>query len=132
MKAHDLARALLAGPNVPVAATFDDAPDYATEVGFDKVERRRGDHGIEQEVVILTYHRDSNVFEAGEEFDLDAPLPERRSMEPKTADEALAVLRALAENLAASNVEGVAAVGEAETTNLRSVSGADYGFPTSE
>lgn len=32
MKAHDLARALLAGPNLEVVTGFDDAPDYVTEL----------------------------------------------------------------------------------------------------
>jgi len=32
MKAHDLARQLLAGPNVEVVAAFDDAGEYACEV----------------------------------------------------------------------------------------------------
>ena len=130
MKAHDLARQLLAGPNLVVVTGFDDAPDYVTEldgpVAPIKV-KDEGDGGEFQAIPLWYTGASTNYELVPGNFDWPVAPPGP----PKTADEALAILRNLADLLAASDVEGVAAVGEAEGTNLRSVSGADYGFPTS-
>lgn len=58
--------------------------------------------------------------------DLARALLAGPDFEIKTADDALKVLRNVADELSKSNIEEVGAVGEAEGTNLRSVTGADY------
>lgn len=40
MKAHDLARQLLAGPDIEVLTAYDDVPEQANSLGEPKVESR--------------------------------------------------------------------------------------------
>lgn len=68
MKAHQLARMLLNSPDVEVLVTFDDAPEYAQGVSYDKVESRVPPYGGEPDsVVILSYSNDGNVWTRPEE-----------------------------------------------------------------
>jgi hypothetical protein len=50
-------------PETPVVVTYDDAPEYATEVDSDEVlETRRTENGDVFQVLVLTYSQGSDVY----------------------------------------------------------------------
>jgi hypothetical protein len=64
MKAHDLARQLLAGPDVDVAIALDEANDSSSEVSNVVVEdRRMGDEPEPSKVVVLYYCYGSSTYD---------------------------------------------------------------------
>lgn len=63
MKAHDLARALLAGPDVPVAVALSEADDSSSAVDDVEIQVRRDDDGVEGEVAIVYFSYGTSTYD---------------------------------------------------------------------